>query len=173
MELGLEKWVDTKKVFLMLNIFRSNNKNILTVDKKSYINSRGFTLAEVLVALTLLAIGVMAVVSMFMISMNANQKAARLSVANNLGQAALEDVLAKNIDDPLFASSSTDVIYDLDRNSAATSITINGAGTYTAKYSVTLGTSSNSICTGNVMVAVTVQGPGLSPITLSSFKRII
>ncbi|MBW4054435.1 MAG: prepilin-type N-terminal cleavage/methylation domain-containing protein [Proteobacteria bacterium] len=173
MESCVYKWIDTKKFLSPLNESKSNNYSLLPVDKSSFANNKGFTLVEVLVALTLLLIGVMAVVSMFVVSMSANQKAARYSVANNLGQAALEDILAKGIDDPLFVNNSTDVSYDLDPNSAATSITVTGAGTYTATYSITIGTSSNSICAGNVMVAVTIHGPGFSPMTLSGFKRII
>jgi len=175
MESSSDKWITANRFLSPLYKTDSNNKNNIlpSVDKSSIINNNGFTLVEVLVALTLMAIGVMAVVTMFMVSMSANLKASRFSAASNLGQAALEDILAKKIDDPIFSSSSTNVIYDLAPNNAATSITITGAGTFSATYSITLGTSVNSICAGNVMVVVTVNGPSITPVTFSSFKRVI
>jgi len=144
---------------------------IPSANKTFLANNRGFTLTEVIVAFALLVIGVLAVLNMLSVSMNSNLKATRLSVANNLAQAALEDICAKRIDDPLFSSSTTTPqTYDLDPDSSATSITIKGAGTYSATYSITLGTAS-TVNEGNITISVTVTGTGISPVTLTGFKR--
>lgn len=172
MESGLKIRISRPKFLSALIKHKTCNVNPQHVAKGSSVGNKGFTLTEVLVALTLLAIGVMAVVTMFTVAMSANLKASRFSVANNLGQAALEDILAKDISDPIFSSNAT-ATYDLDPNSSATSLSVKGAGTYNATYSITLGTNTNSICTGNAMVSVIISGTGITSMTFSSYKRLI
>ena len=173
---GLYMLRDTKKnlgrIFMPLP-----NKNTAFPFAKSVANNKGFTLAEVMVALTLLAIGVMAVVSLFTVSMHSNQKANQYTAANNLAQQALEDILAKSITDPVYAQSTTLTTYYPVTNPSTTSsptpFIVTGAGTYTITYVITLGTTANGIGTENASVAVSITGTGIVGMTFTGFKRLV
>ncbi len=137
-------------------------------------NDGGFTLLEVLVALTILAIGVMAVVSMQTVAMRSNTIAYRITAASNLGQEALEDILSKDITDPIFLTSVNNQVYDLDPDTAATTRTVAGAGTYGATYSTTVGPDgSGNIPSGITKVTVTITGTGINPVSFTGYKRTI
>ncbi|WP_052263307.1 type IV pilus modification PilV family protein [Geobacter pickeringii] len=130
-------------------------------------NQRGFTLVELLVSLTILSIGLFAVANMQVVALKANTMANSLSVATTLAQEALEDIMSTDSGSPLFSSSATGV-YDLDPNSAATSLTVPGAGTFTATYTITTSTPSS----GMVRVDVEVVGGGRD-VKMTCYKRVI
>jgi prepilin-type N-terminal cleavage/methylation domain-containing protein len=121
----------------------------------------GFTLLELLIAVSLLAIGLLAVASMQSVAMNANMVSNRLTVATTLAQQVAEDMLSWNISDPrlnspsmpaatapnyIFTNPSTGV-------SLGTQIYIPGAGTYSARYSA----EPNITITGNTRLVIIVS----------------
>lgn len=59
---------------------------------KSVNNQNGFTLVELLVAITLMVIGVLAVIGMQTVALQSNSIANQLSVATSLASEALEDI---------------------------------------------------------------------------------
>ena len=139
---------------------------------------RGFTILELLVALSLLAIGLLATASMQGIAMNANSIANRLSVAASLGQQVAEDFLSRKIADPVLNTASVDLTYDLDPLSAATSITIPGAGTYDARYSITPnavvdGASQTGTTQIDVSIRYTVKDGSTKVVTYTTYKRVV
>ena len=99
-------------------------------------NERGFSLVEMLIAITLLAIGLLAVAGMQSTAINANSFANKLSTATALAQEVMEDLLARDSTAAIFQADTNDNVYDLDPDTAATSITITGAGTFTAAYDI-------------------------------------
>ena len=137
-----------------------------------HLSDKGFTLVEVLVALTLMAIGIIAIVNMQSVAMKSNTIAYKLSVATNLGQEVIEDLLAKNQDDPMFTTAVSNAVYDLDPNTAANSKTVTGAGTFSANYTTTKGTGSNGVPINVVSVVVTVTGNQINPVSFTGFKRL-
>jgi len=134
----------------------------------------GFTMVEMLIAILLMTVGLLAVLTMQDVAINANSISMRLTVATSLAQEALEDILAWNPDSHAELKTTTaNVVYDLDPNSVtATSITIPGAGTYTATYDTTVGPNPSGVPEGVTMVVVTVTGGGRS-IKVTGFKRTI
>lgn len=150
----------------------------------------GFTLLELLIAVSLLAIGLLAVVSMQTVAMNANMVSNRLTVATTLAQQVAEDMLSWNISDPrlnspgipmpatagncltvtpplgcyMFINPSTGV--------SSSQITIPGAGSYTARYS----TAPNATITGNTQIAIMVSYLSGSAwkdlVTYTVYKRV-
>jgi type IV pilus assembly protein PilV len=122
----------------------------------------GFTLLELLVAVSLLAIGLLAVVTMQTVAMNANMVSNRLTVATTLAQQVAEDMLSWNISDPrvttetfMPASGSPNYNSFIDPSTgvASSQITISGAGTYSARYSIT----PNSTVNGNTLIDIRVD----------------
>ena len=179
MRSGLYILRETRKILGRIFMSRSGKNATPPVDKSLVANNKGFTLAEVLVALTLLAVGVIAVVCMFTVSMHANLKANQYTAANNLAQEALEDILAKDITDPVFASANSGTTYGYPvtnpgtNTSAATTFTVTGAGTYTLTYTITLGTVANGIGTENASVLVNITGSGIVGMNFTGFKRLV
>ncbi|HXV20929.1 MAG TPA: prepilin-type N-terminal cleavage/methylation domain-containing protein [Desulfuromonadales bacterium] len=121
-------------------------------------NQQGFTLAEVLVALTIFAIGLLAVAGMQVTAIQTNSKANTLTAATAFAEGVLEEVLTRSIDDPTFAGDSTDNAW-----------TLVASPPYVATFDVDR--NYNGVL--NVArVTVTVTGGGRT-ITLVGFKRTV
>ncbi|CAG0941330.1 hypothetical protein ANRL1_00500 [Anaerolineae bacterium] len=129
-------------------------------------NQHGFTLVEMLVAILLMTVGIFALVGMQTVSMNANSISMKLSVATSLAQEVLEDIVSWRPNDSRLTTAGPQT-YDLDPKPTATSITIQGAGTYSATYITTAGPTD-----GTVRVTVTVTG-GDRSVTITGLKRTV
>jgi hypothetical protein len=81
----------------------------------------------------------------------------------------MEEILAKEATDPMLDSAVIDAVWDLDTTSAATSVILDGAGTYSATYTTTI----NDPVTNLTRIVVVVNGPNGRSATLTSFKRSI
>ena len=71
-------------------------------------NKQGFTLIEVLIALTILSIGVLAVAAMQIGAIKGNTSASGLTEASTLAQDKLEELLGVNYDDPVISDVNGD-----------------------------------------------------------------
>ncbi len=128
-------------------------------------SEKGFSLLELLVATTIFSVGLLAVASMQTRSMTANATAQRMTSGSALAQSVLEDMMARESTDAVFTTAATGAAYDLDRQTAATTQTINGV-TYTATYSIAINTPVTNVA----QVDISVVGGGRT-FTLTSFKR--
>ena len=80
-------------------------------------NKQGFTLIEVLIALTILSIGVLAVAAMQIGAIKGNTSACGLTEASALAQDKLEELLGVNYDDPAISDVNGDgTEQDTDNN---------------------------------------------------------
>jgi type IV pilus assembly protein PilV len=135
----------------------------------------GFTLLEMLVAVTILAIGLLAVVSMQAVATKSNLYSNRTSVGAALAQQVAEDILSWDIvDSRVTTTTGGDYLFLTDpaTNAFLPQITIPGAGAYTATYQ----TAPNVGQPGNTRVDVTVKyigdaGP-VSVANYTTYKRI-
>mgnify|MGYP001618431589 FL=1 len=138
-------------------------------------NENGFSLVELLIAITLLAIGLLAVAGMQSTAISSNAWANRLSTATSLAQEVMEDILAKDATDAIFSSSTSNVTYDLTGpNTTGNNISISGAGTFSATRTITINSSCSTptvTVTGVVKIDVSVTD-GTRTVTLTSCKRV-
>lgn len=141
------------------------------------LNEKGFTLVELLVAITLMTIGILAVVQMQIVGMQSSSIANRLSVATGLAHEVMEDIQSWNLDNPPVTNLFTPPngitlgpqVYDRFqglRNQP--SITIPSAGVYTASYTVTLIQPAQN----TALITVTVVGGGRT-VVLTSYRGIV
>ena len=80
------------------------------------LNEKGFTLVELLVAITIMAIGILAVVQMQVVALQSNSIANKLGVATSLAQKVMDDIQSWDINTPpvddAFTADSVDVTYE-------------------------------------------------------------
>jgi len=141
-------------------------------------SEKGFSLVELLVAVVMLAVGLLAVAGMQSMAINKNAYANRYSTATALAQEVMEDFLAR---EPSSAIFQTDVglgppnpsatNYDLDPDTAVTSNSVNvtGAGTFTVLYSIDADNPVANVARITVTVTTTIGGG--QTVTLISYKR--
>lgn len=72
----------------------SSNSSI----KKEWINSRGFTLWEVMIALTVLIIGILSLARIFPLALKVSRAAEQNTIAINLAQAEIEEMFYTGYD---------------------------------------------------------------------------
>ena len=100
---------------------------------------KGFTLTELLVAMTIFAIGILSVATMQVTALQGNASANTVSVASSLGASVLDEIVSWDLEDPRFDVSSANNVWDFaPANLAVSSITVPGAGTYNARYDITV-----------------------------------
>lgn len=127
----------------------------------------GFSMVELLIAISILAIGLLGTATMLTTGISSNRFSYRLTVETTIANSILDEILSKDPSDVLFDSTITNVVYDLDTGSAATTRAVQGI-TYSAIHSVV----ANTPVLGSATITVTVTGSGKSA-TLSTIKRAI
>lgn len=83
-----------KKPLTLITLFNKSQ----TQNSDSKLSS-GFTIVEVVVAISILIIGILAIVQLFPEGLRVGRISKQMSVANNLAQAKIEEVIAKHYDD--------------------------------------------------------------------------
>jgi len=130
---------------------------------------KGFTLIELMIALTIFAIGLLSIASMQITAIKANSSSNTLSVVGAVAQRVTEEILSNDATDPLFQSPAADAVWDLDPDTAAITLVVAGAGTYSATYTLTTDDPVANVS----RIVVVVNGPNGRTATLTSFKRAI
>lgn len=130
-------------------------------------NENGFSLIELLIAISILAVGLLGTATMLTTNMGSNSFSQTITVEASVASSVMEEIMAKNASDPIFSASVAGAVYDLDPASAATTITVQGR-VYSATYSVT----QNTPVTGVARIDSTVTS-GARALTLTSLKSTI
>lgn len=138
-------------------------------------NMRGFSLLELLVAISLLGTGLLAATAMQAVSMKANTGANRITVATMVGQQVVEDLCSRVITDSLFHTAVTDATYNglfdpVTITSTASEVSLPGAGAFSAKYDI----APNSPVAGITRITVRVMhyGSTMPIITFNTYKMV-
>jgi len=119
---------------------------------------KGFTLLEMLVAVSLIAIGMLATAAMQSVALNSNSIANRSTVVTAIAQEVMEEIMSRPPDDPQLTAAGTTVwpSYDLNvKNLATTDRSVSSAGTFR----VLVSTRHPSASITQVSVTVTRVNP--------------
>ena len=117
----------------------------LVINKK--YDEKGFTLVEVLVAMTIFAIGLLAIAGMQITAIKTNSSANTRTVQTDIAASILEEVLDLDIAAPGLAAGNHNWVF-IDDND-----TVVSGGTYLADYTVSLNTPVTNI----IQVVLNVQ----------------
>lgn len=127
----------------------------------------GSSLVELLVAVTVFAIGLLAVAGMQLTALRGNASAQQTSVASGLAEGVLEEILSWPDDHPQLAVDAVDQEWFF---AAATSAEhLPGAGNYRALYAIDADYDRPKLT--RVEVRVEALNAPARPVTLVAFKR--
>ena len=129
----------------------------------------GFSLIEVIIAMAVFLIGMLAIASMQTESIRHNARSNVRSVSVSLAQGILDQILAYDEENSIFDADNANIVWDLDPASAATTLTIAGGGTYSASWSV----DSGNPAAGLARIDVTVTDQRNRSATLTGYKRFL
>ncbi len=125
----------------------------------------GFTLLELLIAVTIFAVGLLTVAGMQVTAMQAGTTAQTQSVSTALAQGVFEELMSRDPADALFNNAADNEPYVLDGDIRDQ---LTGGEDYRAFYSI----SPDTPASGLVRIDVRVTGHGRS-VQLSGFKRTL
>lgn len=146
-----------------------------------YINDeKGFTLVELLIALAILSVGLLALAGMQVSAITGNKSASRLSAMTAVAQGVMENIMSRPASDSFFGSGPTAntavatnaTNCDIDPSALVGSNTFNmqAVGTLTATYSIV----RNNPVTNVAMITVTVTVPAAAKtISIVNYKRVL
>jgi type IV pilus assembly protein PilV len=129
------------------------------------IGQKGFSLIELLVALTIFSICLLALAEMQSIATKKTAISHQLTVATSLAREAMEDLMARDPSDPLLNPvASTTQTY-------AANVSVTGAGTFNIIYTAT----PNTPAIGTTWIVISVQSTNSSiqPVRLGGYKRVV
>lgn len=130
---------------------------------------KGFTLLEVLVALTIFAVGLLGVAGMQITAMKESTTAYLHTAAASVAQSVMEEILAYSQEDPFFITGpETPWDFDPDTTGIVDPKYEEGMGTYTATFTIT----RNVPIAGLARIVVDVRGAGKRA-TLTGFKSVL
>lgn len=132
----------------------------------------GFTLLELLLAMTILAVGLLATLNMQTTAIQANGFAQRTTSAATVARAAMDEVVSRPGSAAIFQTTVVNAAHDLDQQTAATTQTVQGI-TYAATISVTTNATVNlTPITNLTQIDLTVVGADRT-VTLTELKRAL
>jgi type IV pilus assembly protein PilV len=133
----------------------------------------GFTLLELMVAITILAVGLLATLNMQSTALGANAFAQRTTSAASVARAAMDELISQPGSNAFFDTAlPAGTAYDLDLQTAAMTQTVQGV-----IYSATIQVIPNVVVNGGAVpnltgIILTVTGADRT-ITLSELKRAL
>ncbi|MEI8355716.1 MAG: prepilin-type N-terminal cleavage/methylation domain-containing protein [Deltaproteobacteria bacterium] len=135
-------------------------------------NQQGFTLIEILVAMTLMVIGLFAVIGMQTFALQANSIANQLSVATSLAGEALEDISSSAWTSNAAAITNGTTTLPFDASTNYGTYTHQSAGVYTTTCTPTLNSPITGIVQLDITATYTFKGNTKS-VTMTGYKRVL
>lgn len=127
----------------------------------------GFSLVELLVAVMILAVGLLALAQLQITAIKANTQSDSITVANALSQKAVEDVAAMSADDPIFSTAVTGATW------TGSPFTVDGAGLYNVTYDVVPNYPTATPVVGLSQVTIHVRSAGAIANILGNKQRSV
>ncbi len=130
----------------------------------------GFTLLELLVAISILSVGLLATVNMQSTAIRSSGLAQRTTSAAAVARAAMDELISRPESHAIFQTAQANALFDLDQQTTATSRTVQGIA-FSATITVTPNATVDGVSiTGLTQVALTVTGNDRT-ITMTGLKR--
>jgi len=134
---------------------------------------KGFSLVELLVALTIFAIGLLALAGMQITGIQGNSRAQSVSAKVALADGVIEEFLAMDGDDPALESDAGAALWEI--LPGVTSLDIEGAGTCTVEVTIDADPKVPEVTgpeqVGLTKIVVTALNTSGTEITRTIFKR--
>ena len=131
----------------------------------------GFSLIEMMVAIFILAVGLLGLAQLQITAITANAQGDSITVGNGLVQRAVEDIAAMSADDAIFATAVTGATW------TGSPFTILGAGVYNVTYDVVTnyqtvtGLSQITVHVRSATAVANVLGNQVRSMDAVTFKR--
>lgn len=116
------------------------------------VSDKGYTLLELMIALSILSIGILGVAGMMTAGIWSGRFAHIVAAESSVSSSVLEELMARDGNDPVFSTAVSNALYDLDPSSAETGIVVQGRR-YTAVYSITPGSPVAGVASIEVVVS--------------------
>jgi len=131
-------------------------------------NNKGFTLVELLIALTIFSVGLLALASMQMTSIRGNSTAYGITAMTSLADGLLEELLSRSGDDPILHNAVVNKSWpkDFATDPEAKEWNVAGTGTLSAQYSI----SPDTPFAGLTQIDISVDS-GFRQINKTTLKR--
>jgi prepilin-type N-terminal cleavage/methylation domain-containing protein len=139
---------------------------------KGLKSQQGFTLLEILVAITLMLIGVFAVLGMQTVALQSNSIANQLTVATSLASEALEDISSSNWTVVGTSLSNGTITMNNGADTSYGSYSYQSAGAYNIMCTPTLNSPISGIVRLDVTATYSYKGNNKS-VTMTGYKRIL
>lgn len=129
----------------------------------------GFTLVELLVAVTIFAIGLLTVAGMQLSALRANMTAEEISIATALAEGALEELLARDPADPIFDTTMA----GYESYSGIDTSTLRGGDKFAVQYRIEADNPTADLARVTVEVGYRNRKNADRQISMTGFKREI
>jgi type IV pilus assembly protein PilV len=125
----------------------------------------GFSLVELLVAMVILAVGLLGLAELQVTAIKVNSQSETIVAATSIAQGIIEEISAIDSGDAMFNSTVSDVVWD------TSPITVEGGGTYNITYDVD---TNHAGVTNLCLITVTVESTGaLQHVTGRQIRRVV
>lgn len=131
------------------------------------VKDKGFTLLELLIAMSILSIGLLGLATMLSSGIGTDRFAHMVAVEGSISSSVVEEITSRGGSDPIFLTAVSGAVYDLDPATSATTRVVNGRN-YSASYSV----SPDTPVAGMSTVVVNVTS-GTRTVSMTAFKSTI
>jgi len=131
----------------------------------------GFSLVELLVAVVILAIGLLGLAELQISAIKTNAHSDSITVSNGIAQKVVEEIAAMSAEEALFSTPATGATW------TGSPYTVQGAGVYNVTYDVetnlddVTGLSKITVYVGSANTIASVLGNHKREVNLITFKR--
>jgi type IV pilus modification protein PilV len=149
------------------------NVEVMMNEQKSA--QSGFSLVELLIAIIILAVGLLGLAELQITATKANSQSDTILVASSLAQRVIEEISAMDSGDSLFDVAVSNATWSSDTWTSP--VTLKGAGTYNIEYDVVLNYQGVTnltqivVTVSSAQAVMNVGGNRVRTVTASTIKR--